>query len=65
MSEQDKEVILALANHGMKIAKAAKALYMHPNTVRYHIRKVKQVTGLDPMKFYDLYKLVCEFRGNV
>lgn len=58
MSSTDKEVILALADNNMNISAAATSLFMHRNNVEYHIRRIKQITGLDAKNFYDLIKLV-------
>jgi DNA-binding PucR family transcriptional regulator len=58
MDEWDAEIIIALADNNMNITKASRVLYVHRNTVEYHIRKVKLSTGLDPTNFYDLCKLL-------
>lgn len=58
MTDKDKEVILALANFNMDVAKTSRGTYTHYNTIRYHIKKIKEETGLNPMNFYDLHKLV-------
>lgn len=58
LTEVDKQVILALAECDMKISKAARKLYMHRNTIYYHIELIKNKTGCDANKFYDLLKLV-------
>lgn len=57
MNEQDAKVILAYAAHRMQASQAARACYMHRNSVRYILGKVKRKTGLDPDDFYDLYEL--------
>ncbi len=58
MTERQKEIVLALAENGMKPTQAAEAMFLHRNTVLYHIKQIKEETGLDPLKFYDLCKLV-------
>ena len=58
MDERDVEIILALADNNMNESETSRALYMHRNTVIYRLRKVKRLTGLDPMNFHDLCKLV-------
>ena len=58
MDEIDAEIILALADNNMNESETARMLFMHRNTVVYHIGKVKKLTGLDPTNFYDLCKLV-------
>ena len=58
MNEMDIKVILALANSDLNISKAAVEVFCHMNTIRYHVKKIRAATGLDPLRFYDLCKLV-------
>lgn len=58
MTERQKEIVLALAEGDMKPTKAKEKTFLHRNTVLYHIKQIKEETGLDPLKFYDLCKLV-------
>ena len=58
MDELDVQVVLALADNRMNVSEAARVLYMHRNGVSYRIKKIRRITGLDPLNFYDLYKLV-------
>lgn len=64
MDERDKAIIIALAEHNMRIGEAAEAVFMHRNTVVYHFEKIKRLTGLDPRNFYDLIKLVSMVTGK-
>lgn len=52
------EIIIALADNDLSITKTSIALYVHSGTVRYHLKKVRESTGLNPLKFYDLCKLL-------
>ena len=52
------EIIVALADNDLSITKTSTALYVHSGTVRYHVKKVHESTGLNPLKFYDLCKLL-------
>lgn len=54
----DIHVVLAYAENNMIVAETARALFMHRNTVQYHLDVTRDKTGLSPMKFYDLVKLV-------
>lgn len=50
---------------GGSIEAAARALYVHPNTVRYRLRRVAEVTGLDPARPRDgfvLHVAICAGR---
>ena len=58
LSEVRKDIILSLANHNMNESKVARELFMHRNTVVYNIKRIHQITGKDPMNFYDLHDLV-------
>ena len=55
---RDAHIVVAMANHNMNVTNVARAIFMHRNTVTYHLDKVKQQTGLDPRRFYDLVELV-------
>ena len=52
------KIILALANNGMIVNRAAKAIYMNHSTLLYHLNMIKAITGKDPSNFYDLIDLV-------
>ena len=58
LTDVDFQIILALADYNMNETETARALFVHRNTVVYHIGKVKKLTGLDCTKFYDLVELV-------
>lgn len=58
MDELDVVLVLALADNRMNVSEAARALYMHRNGVAYRIKRIQRITGLDPLNFYDLHKLV-------
>lgn len=58
LNKKDHELILALADHGMKCETAAKAIGMSRNSAYCRENKIYRITGLDPRDFYDLQKLV-------
>ena len=58
MDERDVKIILALADNRMNATEVSRVMFMHRNTVVYHIEKIKRITGLDPTDFHDLCKLV-------
>lgn len=58
MDKEDAHIVIAMANHNMNVTDVARAIFAHRNTVLYHLNKVKQQTGLDPRRFYDLVELV-------
>lgn len=58
MTQIDIEVILALVDSNMNTSRAARRMYVHRNTVDYHIVKIRNETGLNPKEFRDLAKLL-------
>lgn len=58
LNDMDFRVILTLAKNNMNVTDTAYELYRHRNGILYRIGKIKRITGLDPMNFYDLCKLV-------
>lgn len=58
MNKEDAHIVIAMTNHNMNVTDVARAIFTHRNTVLYHLNKVKQQTGLDPRRFYDLVELV-------
>lgn len=42
---------------GRQLEPAARSLYVHPNTVRYRLHKVTELTGLDPWSPHDCFAL--------
>ena len=57
LSEYRCKIILALAESKMNVSEVARRLYMCRGTVDYQINKIRQLTGKDPLNFYDLYEL--------
>jgi sugar diacid utilization regulator len=58
LDEWDYRVILAFAKNNMRATETSYELGRHRNGIIYRIGKIKRITGLDPMNFYDLCKLV-------
>lgn len=57
MTEQQKEIIIALCEYNMNSSAVARKMHYHRNNLIYHIEKIKKQTGLDPLKFNDLVRL--------
>lgn len=62
VSETQIGIIFALADCGLKTSRAARKLNMHRNTVIYHIEEIKKFTGLNPLNFYDMTKLLKKYK---
>lgn len=58
LDNMDFRLILSLAENDMRATETSYDLHVHRGTVLYRIEKIKTLTGLDPLKFYDLCKLV-------
>jgi hypothetical protein len=51
------ETLTTWLDHGSSIEGAARALFVHPNTVRYRLRQVAELTGLTPGQPRDAFTL--------
>lgn len=58
LSDKHMEIILSLGKHSMRMTEVARELDMHRNTVVYHVERIQEITGKDPLNFYDLLELV-------
>lgn len=58
MTQTQAEVIVKLAKNNINAAATAREMYMHRNNVDYHIRQIHRNTGLNPLNFYDLNRLL-------
>ena len=58
LTDLDAHVVLAYADNNMNVSETGRKLFMHRNTVQYHLDVAGKKTGLNPLKFYDLVKLV-------
>jgi hypothetical protein len=53
------ETIRAFAGADLNVARAAKGMHVHPNTVRYRLQRIAATTGHDPASFSGLVELLC------
>ena len=51
------DTLTAYLGTGRSLEAAARSLYVHPNTVRYRLRRVAEITGWDPLDARDSYVL--------
>jgi sugar diacid utilization regulator len=54
-----KATVRAFAASDLNVNRAAAALYVHANTVRYRLGRIAEMTGYDPRTFAGLLELVC------
>jgi len=52
----------AFVTADLHVATAAKALFLHPNSLRYRLRRITRCTGRDPRRVTDLLELVAAAR---
>jgi DNA-binding PucR family transcriptional regulator len=57
--ESATATIRAFAAADMNVADAAQVMHVHPNTVRYRLRRIAATSGHDPRTFAGLVELVC------
>ena len=58
LTDKQCDVVNAMAFGKMRVYLAAKIMRCNRETVRYHIKKIKEDTGLDANDFFDLTQLV-------
>ncbi len=63
MKQIDKDIILALAEYDMNVSMVARVTHYHRNTIAYRTGKIQKECGLNPLKFYDLIKLIEIVKG--
>jgi sugar diacid utilization regulator len=56
------DTVMAYVECDLDVGQAAGRLGVHPNTVRYRLRRVAEVTGRDPSRFNDLVELATVIR---
>lgn len=54
MTAQDAEIILAFADNNLNVSQTAKAMSYSRSAVVYHLEKIKDETGLEPMNFWNM-----------
>ena len=54
---EDAATVEAFATADLNVTRAAQALQVHPNTVRYRLDRIAAETGLDPRTFAGLVEL--------
>ena len=57
LTEQELKIIKTLADCNMNVQKTSNKMNYHRNTIVYHLQKIENETGLNPMNFHDLVKL--------
>lgn len=58
LTAKEKEILLAFAENSMNSCKGARSLFMSRSSFYYHFNNIRKKTGLNPLNFYDLVKLL-------
>ena len=53
LSEEELQTVSRFFEHGLNISETARDLYLHRNTLVYHLEKIEKKTGLDIRRFDD------------
>lgn len=62
MTQLEAKIILLLAENNLDVSPISRILFMHRNSVMYHIRMIRKKTGKNPQDFYDMCELLPEAR---
>lgn len=54
-----RETLQAFGEADMNVTRTARALHVHPNTLRYRLQRIRERTGRDPHTFRGLVDLIC------
>ena len=57
LTDRQCEIINALAFSSINIAETARTVKCARNNIIWHITKIREETGLDPLDFFDLHDL--------
>ena len=58
------EFLKELAKNNLNVSETARKMHYHRNSIVYHVEKIKEETGLNPVKFYDMIKLLHMFKED-
>lgn len=58
MTKLEAEIIVRLADNQLNVAEVARKMFMHRNSIVYHIKKVHRISGMNPLDFHDMCKLL-------
>lgn len=58
MTDIEKTILNMLAENKLNVSEVARNMPCHRNTVVYHIDKIKQKTGKNPLNVFDLVELI-------
>ena len=58
MTLRQAETIIHLAKNNLNARATARTMFVHYQTVIYNIKMIRRNTGLNPLDFYDLSKLL-------
>lgn len=58
MTLRQAETVVSLAKNNLNARATARSMFVHHQTVIYNIKMIQRKTGLNPLNFFDLQKLL-------
>lgn len=58
MTQEQAEIIVAMAENNLNMTAAGKRLGKSAGSVKQQVAKIKEATGLDPQRFFDMCQLL-------
>lgn len=65
LTSTEIQTIYSLAKNRLRLSKVSDITHYHRNSVMYHIGRIKMKTGLNPLDFYDMVKLIELIGGDL
>ena len=57
LNSKEKRILWALFRNNLNASAVSREMFFNPRTISYHLKKIKEKTGLDPRNFFDAVEL--------
>lgn len=64
LNDIEVQIIRAMTECDMKVQAVADKLHYSRQAIVYHLRRIREITGLNPRGFFDLQELLKMVGGN-